>query len=168
MTQSIYQAMEAIVAVQKGISITLPEPRTVARAFLTSPHQGETVPVPCFTNSWDFVAETRNGMVRYLDFTVNMRLHVARATEGDTSKNAEIATAFLDPILTAFGKTNATTGLGGIQLKGSVGGVTTPTATYTNIRGGSPTLAIFGDGAERTIGLDLFLEVRLTDAFDYS
>lgn len=168
MTQNIHQVMKSIVAVQERVSISSPEPRTIARAYMTGPHQGQSLTMPCFTNSWDFVGETRNGMVRYLDFVVNMRLHVARAADGDNSKHAEIATAFLDPILTAFGKTNANTGLGGIQLKGDVAGSIVPTATYTNIRGGTPTLAVFGDGDSRTVGLDLLLEVRLTDAFDYS
>lgn len=168
MTQTIYQAMQSIVETQKGIAIASPEVLQVRNAFLTSPHQSEVVPPLSFTNSWDFVAETRNGMVRYLDFVVNMRLHVAVATDGSNARAAEVATAFLDPILTAFGQADATTGLGGIQLKGVVNGSIVPTATYTNIRGGTPTLAVFGDGPSRTIGLDLILEVRLTDAFNYS
>ena len=165
----IENAMKAIVAVQESIAITSPRPMQVHKAWLSAPPQGQLLvaSLPCWTNTWDFVGETRFGMLRQMSYLVSMRLHVAQATDGDNSLSAELALAFLDPILTAFGQRNAVTGLGGITMRGDVGGTIVPTVSHQNIRGGSPTLAIF-EGAPRTIGLDLVLEVEMSDAFDYS
>lgn len=161
-------AMRALVAVQETIEIASP-PLKVRKAWLSAPPQSQSLlaQLPAFTNTWDFVNEERNGVLRRMSYLVNMRLHVAQATDGDNEIAAEIALAFLDPILTAFDVTNATTGLGGMQLKGVVDGAIVPTVTYQNIRGGSPTLAVFGDQV-RTIGLDLLMEMELNDARSFS
>lgn len=166
---TIVDAMHALVAVQEVISITSPEPRQVKKAWPFVPPQNQVVTanMPCWTNAWDFVRETRHSSLRYLEYTVNMRLHVGQATAGDNSKLAEIALAFLPPTLTAFGQKNGA-GLGGITLHGDVNGTVVPTVTYQNIRGGSPTLGVFGDGEARTIGLDLFLDLQVSETFAYS
>ena len=165
---TILDAMRAIRATQVGIAITDPAPIAVKTAYLTRPPQAETITanLPCFTNSWDFVGETRHGNLRELAYTVNMQLHVADATKGDNSRHAEVATSFLDAILAAFGAVDSVTGLGGIQMRGDVGGTIVPTATYTNIRGGSPTLGLLDPPG--TIGLDLILELTVSEAFAYS
>ena len=164
---TILDAMRAIRAVQVGIAITDPEPRRVKVAYLTQPHQAETLVanLPCFTNNWDFLAETRHGNLRELTYLVHMQLHVAQATNGDNSRSAEIATAFFDPILTAFGQVNSA-GLGGITMRGLVAGTVVPTVTFTNIRGGSPTMGRLDPPG--TIGLDLILELTVSEAFAYS
>jgi uncharacterized membrane protein YdfJ with MMPL/SSD domain len=162
-------AMKALVAVQESIEITSPRIMKVQKAWLSAPPQSQSLvaQLPAFTNSWDFVQETRNSVLRRMTYLVNMRLHVAQATEGDNELAAELALAFLDPILTAFDKKNTITGLGGMTLAGVSEGVIAPTVTYQNIRGGSPTLAIFGENV-RTIGLDLLMEMELNDAVEFS
>ena len=162
-------AMKALVAVQESIEIAEPVPMRVRKAWLSAPPQSQVLVarLPAFTNTWDFVSEERNSVLRRMTYLVNMRLHVAQATDGDNERAAELALAFLDPILTAFDTTNSVSGLGGMQLKGEVGGVIVPTVTYQNIRGGSPTLALFGEGV-RTIGLDLLMEMELNDAVAFS
>ena len=166
---NIYTAMKSLVAVQESIAITLPRPTAVKKAYLSVPSQSQSVVtmLPCWTNSWDFVREERHGALRTMAYLVNMRLHVARVTQGDNAIAAEIALAFLDPILTAFGSVNAS-GIGGVTLIGDVAGTLTSTVTHQNIRGGSPTLAVFGEGDARTIGLDLICEMEMSDAFSYS
>ena len=167
---NIYTAMKALVAVQESVSITLPQPVAVKKAYLSMPHQSQSMTLlPCWTNSWDFVREERHGALRTMAYIVNMRLHVARVTAGSNDIAAEIALAFLDPILTAFGSTNANlNGIGGVTLMGDVNGTVQSTVTHQNIRGGSPTLAVFGEGDARTIGLDLICEMEMSDAFSYS
>lgn len=165
---TIIDAMHALVAVQEAIAITSPEPRTVKKAWPFVPPQNQVVTanMPCWTNAWDFVRETRHPSLRSLDYTVNMRLHVGQATAGDNAKIAELALAFLPAVLTAFGQKNGA-GHGGITLAGVVSGAIVPTVTYQNIRGGSPTLGVFGDDV-RTIGLDLFLDLQVSETFAYS
>ena len=162
-------AMKALVAVQESIEIASPRVMRVQKAWLSAPPQSSALvaQLPAWTNSWDFVGEDRGVSLRRMHYLVNMRLHVAQATDGDNELAAELALAFLDPILTAFDKKHAITGLGGMTLAGVTEGVISPTVTYQNIRGGSPTLAIFGENV-RTIGLDLLMEMELNDAQDFS
>ena len=166
---NIYDALKAIVEVQKSISISTPTPVAVQNAYLTSPPQNVTPSMfPYWTNSWDFVREDRqSNTLRHMTYLVEMRLHVGRATTGDNSVLAERATAFLDAVLTAFGSVNAA-GLGGVTMKGMVSGAIQPTVSSQNIRGGVPTLALMGEGEARTIGLQLVCEIELFDAFVYS
>lgn len=164
---NIYDALRAVVAVQKSIAIDAPRALAVREAWFSRPPQNEVIlaNLPCWTNDWDFLREERHGSLREQFYAVVMQLHVARSTNGDNSLAAELATAFLPPTLEAFGARNAA-GLGGITLVGLVDGALASTVTYTNIRGGSPTLGLLDPPG--TIGLSLVLEIGMSDAFDYS
>lgn len=167
---NIYDALLAIVDVQKSVEIDRPQPMRIREAWLTRPPQAELIAasVPCWTNSWDFLQEDKlSADHRRHDYEVHMQLHVALAGEGSNNLAAECATAFMGPILEAFGRKHPVHGTGGIKLLRLIDGELQPTVDNSNIRGGSPTLARFGE-TPATIGLDLILEMRLDDGFSYS
>ena len=163
---NIRDAIRAIVATQAAMEITAPKQVKVAKAWNYQPPQMETLvaALPAWTNSWDLVREEgSNAATRRRYYTVHMQLHVAQATNGDDSLAADIATAFMEVVHTAFGSRNAA-GEGGVTLYGDVAGVQQPTVSLHGFpRGGSPTLALLGDGPVRTIGLDLFLDISIAD-----
>lgn len=166
----ILDVIDAVVATQEAITATRPSFGTIAvkKAWPYSPPQGQLVVPPAFTNSWD-LGERRTGPSQNLDLTyvIHMQFYAGQATNGDDSRTAAIATAFMPAIQAAFGQRNAD-GYGGFQLYGLVGETLQATCTIATLRGGTPTLAVIERGGAAYIGLDLFLDVRMNQTFAHS
>ena len=166
---NIYNAVTALVAVQESIALDDP-PVRVRRAYAVAPPQMETIAaaLPAWTNTWRFLNEVPSGALRRRAYEINMRLHVALAASGDNSRATDLALRFLEAVHVAFGQKNAD-GIGGLTLVGDVGGVLVPTVSVATLRGtGGDTVAVFGEGSVRTIGLDLVLDIEVSDGFEYS
>lgn len=165
---NIRDAIRAIVAVQESLEITVPTTVKAKKAFPYSPPQNEviTANLPAWTNGWELTGVDRpSGDVSFRYYTVHMQLHVAQATNGDDSRAADIATAFMEAIHTALESKNAA-GIGGMKLVGEVGGVLVPTVEgHDRLRG---VLTALGDPPSRTIGLDLFLDLQILNTSAHS
>lgn len=171
---NLYDAMQAVIQVQRSLAITRPRPVKIREAFLTFPAQATTLTsrLPAFTNSFTLIDADPRGSQLSQRYQVRMQLHVAEFNMGRTDEHAEIAIAFLDAIVTAFNQKDAD-GIGGMKLVADVDtdGVVTrqPTVQVAYLRGGNPTLVRLGDeNGPRTLGLDLLLDMEMGHAFQAS
>lgn len=164
----LLDVMNAVVAVQESLAITSPEPKQVRKAWPYSPPQNQALALPAWTNSWDYIEQKNMGQGgRSASYALHMQFYAGQATNGDDSKIAAIATAFMPQIRVAFGRKNAQ-GIGGIQLYGDVNGSLVATVNSATLRGGAPTLALLERGGLAYIGLDLFLDVVMPEEFYHS
>ena len=146
---NIRAAMTNLVALQAGLSITSPLALAVKKAWPYVPPQSVLLPdLPCWTNSWDLGREDRFVGMREQRYTVQMQLFVAEAGAGEQDRQADVATAFMDKLVDAL---DADVTLG-------------QTVSEHWLRGASPSLAILERGGKSYIGLNLFLDLRLTEA----
>lgn len=107
-----------------------------------APAEAETPDAPCWFNSWTLEqVQKPNSTLTETFYDVRMQLAVYDA---DQNRAAEIASAFMDLVLTAF---NTDPTLGGA-------------ISNSNIEGASPTLVQF-EFNEKCIGLDLHLKVNI-------
>lgn len=153
---NIRDVITAVAGYQSAIAITSPLALTVAKVWPYFPPQSVAIAdSPAFINEWIFDHEDRitNG-VRSQYYTDHMQLLVYDA---DSNVAADIATAFMEKIVDAF---DAHERLGGntvafrTKLRGSGGGT-------------RPTLFTVTWAGFTFVGLDLFLDVELTEGKTY-
>jgi len=141
----IRTVMTNIVSLQEGLSITAPISSSILRAYKYMPPMASGLPdTPCFLNNWTLQNQELDIGLRILFYTVRMQLAVLDA---DQDQAADIASSYMNALITAH---NAD-----VQLGGS--------CTLTVLRGGDPTLAVLNWAGIDYIGLDLFLDVQITD-----
>lgn len=151
----IRSVITAVAALQAAISISSPAALTVAKVWPYFPPQSIAIAdSPVFLNEWVFNREDRttNGL-RQQYYTNHMQLFVYDA---DSDSAADIATAFMDAIVTAF---DAHETLSGTAFRSKLRG-----------SGGGNRPAIFPaiwDGVT-FIGLDLYLDIELTEGKTYA
>lgn len=147
---NIRDAMTRINEIQAGLSITSPRTVLVKRVFPYFPDANKQISdsdCPCFINQWTAPQILFNSNLLRGDFTIHMQL-LAKGSMPSLSDAADIATAFYPEIVTAFAT----------NLK--LGGMTS--ATVVGLRGAEPTLALLQYGRQPFVGLDLFLDLRLS------
>lgn len=147
---NIRDALVRVAAIQAGLSITDPvtdpTPYEIKRAYTTFPDRDSALPdCPCWINSWTLVREDRNPGMREAFYQIRMQLFI---DDTDLDVGADIATAFMEKIMDAL---DADTSLGG-------------TSTGTTLRGGDPTLGLLEWAGQGYPGLDLFLDLKMTES----
>jgi hypothetical protein len=152
---NIRDAILAVAGYQAAIAISSPAVIQVAKVWPYFPPQSVAIAdSPAFINEWIFDKEVRttNGL-RQQFYTDHMQLFVYDA---DSNQAADIATAFMEAIVDTF---DAHETLGGAafrtHLRGSGGG-------------NRPTLFPVTWAGYTFIGLDLFLDVELTEGKTYA
>ena len=146
----IRTALDQIVTIQGGLSITSPLSVSVKKAYKYVPNASVALPdAPAWTNDWTLTSLERFVSLRIQNYTVHMQLFVKDA---NIDRAADIASAFLDKLITALDAD--------ISLS--------QTVTQHTLRGGNPTLV----GLERAnlpyIGLDLFLDLEMKEGKTFS
>jgi hypothetical protein len=146
----IRTVMTNIVSLQEGLSITAPISSSILRAYKYMPPMASALPdTPCFLNNWTLQNQELDVGLRILFYTVRMQLAVLDA---DQDQAADIASSYMNALITAH---NAD-----VQLGGS--------CNLTVLRGGDPTLAVLNWAGIDFVGLDLFLDVQITDGVSIS
>lgn len=141
----ISAALDALNEIQAGLAITSPIVESIKRVYKYMPNQSESInDCPCFVNTWTLLPVLRMPSLRETEYDVRMWLVVKDMNQ---SRAADIATAFMDQILTVF-DTNLT--LGG-------------TVSHHDLMGGTPTLIGFDWAGGPYVGLDLHLHMYLKD-----
>lgn len=140
----IRSALSRLTAIQQGLSITTPITASIKKAWTYFPPENAVVDTPCFLNSWTLVEEARNPSHRIQRYTVRMQLLVHDA---DMERAADIATSFHVQLVDALDAD--------VNLAGTV--------SYQTLRGGNPTLAILERGGRIYVGLDLYLDLVMSE-----
>lgn len=141
--------MDRIVVIQGGLAITAPISTTIKKAYKYHPPASVAAPnCPCFFNSWTKTSGKRaNGAMRERQFAVHMQLLV---DDSDSDRASDIASAFYEQLETALDADQT--------LNHTV-------ETTRPLRGGSPTLAALERAGRLYIGLDLYLDLVMTEAY---
>ena len=147
---SIPNALTRIVAIQNGMSITSPRPMSVVRAYRHFPPPRKTIDAaPAWFNVWTLRNVRRHIDLRIQNYTVQMQLVVEDA---DLDYAAELATNFMPVVVDAFDED--------VTLAGN--------ATKTDLRGGADTLGLVEYGGKEYMALDLFLDIEIKEAKEFS
>lgn len=148
----IASVMTQVIAIQGALSITSPSVQSVKKAWAYPPPMSVTIAatdMPCFVNEWSFDREDRTTQgLREQHYTVHMLLMVGDA---DFDKASAIASGFMAAVVNAFDATET--------LNGS--------AFWSKLRGATPTLVSVRRNGEVYAGLELFLDVTLTEGKTY-
>ena len=147
---NIRAALDRLVAIQGGLSITDPTATSISTAYKYVPRQDTTLPgTPCWMNDWTLIREERHIDMRIQFYTVHMQLFVRDA---DQDQAADIASAFMEKTVEALDAD--------VTLAGAV--------TRQSLRGGEPTLVSLERAGLSYIGLDLFLDLEMKEAKSFS
>ena len=145
----IRSALDQIVVIQGGLSITSPVTASVKKAYKYVPKASVALPDnPAWTNDWSLTSLERFVSFRVQNYTVHSQLFVQDA---DIDRAADIASAFLDKFITALDAD--------ISLS--------QTVTQHTLRGGNPTLVGLERAGQIYIGLDLFLDLEMKEAVSF-
>lgn len=144
--------MDQVIAIQSALSITSPVSASIRKAWPYPPPMSVAIrdtDMPCFINEWSFEREERttNGL-RQQYYTVHMLLIVGDA---DMDRAFAIASGFMATIVDAFDATETIN----------------KSAFWSVLRGGSPTLVAVRRNGEPYAGIELFLDVTLTEGQMY-
>jgi hypothetical protein len=143
MAFSIRTAMDRIVSIQGGLSITSPVSSTISKAYKYPPPGRTMLDTPCFVN-WPELTQYDRGMLRQRIYQVRVQLFVL---DPDADRAGDIAVAFQDKFAIALDN----------DLTLAIAGV--PSCTlWRNLRGG---VRLLEWNALSYIGLDMFMEVVL-------
>ena len=146
----IRSALDKLIVIQAGLSITAPINLDVGKAYKYFPPAKEALPNdPCWMNEWTLASVERFIDLRVQNFIVHSQLFV---NDPDLDRAADIASAFMDAFLT---KLDADITLG-------------QSVTQHNLRGGNPTLGSLKRGNQTYMGLDLFLDLEMKEAVGFS
>ena len=147
---NIRTALDRLVVIQAGLSITDPIEASVGAAYKYVPRQDTTLPAtPSWMNDWTLIREERHIDMRIQFYTVHMQLFVRDA---DQDQAADIASAFMEKAVEALDAD--------VTLAGAV--------TRQSLRGGEPTLVSLERAGLSYIGLDLFLDLEMKEAKSFS
>ena len=143
---NIRAALDRLVVIQGGLSITDPIAASISAAYKYVPRQDTALPsTPCWMNDWTLIREERHIDMRIQLYTVHMQLFVRDA---DQDQAADIASAFMEKTVEALDAD--------VTLAGAV--------TRQSLRGGEPTLVSLERAGLSYIGLDLFLDMEMKEA----
>ena len=146
----IRSALDRLIVIQAGLSITSPIDASIKKAYKYSPGSSVALPdVPAWTNEWSLNAVDRFVAFRVQTYTVHMQLFVLNA---DLDVAADIASSFAKEMIDAL---DADVSLG-------------QTITQQTLRGGNPTLASLTRANLNYIGLDLFLDLEMKEGVTFS
>lgn len=150
---NIGAVMAQVAIIQAAVAITSPAVVPVRKVWTWPPPMSRSIPghdTPCFLNEWTLDREDRttNGL-RQQYYTVHMQLLVDGESDFDSA--AEVASAFMAAIVDAFDATETING----------------SAFWSKLRGGNPTLAPMQRNGLMYAGLDLYLDVTLTEGKTY-
>lgn len=102
---SIAATLDALVAIQEGLSITDPEPATIKRAIDSYPDSNQPVPdsdLPCWLNEWEMTEGIWGaGGAREMHYQVHAILLVGDTTV-QVNQRMRIATEFWEALVTAL------------------------------------------------------------------
>ena len=147
---NIRAALDRLVVIQAGLSITDPTEVSIGTAYKYVPRQDTTLPdTPSWMNDWTLIREERHIDMRIQFYTVHMQLFVRDA---DQDQAADIASAFMEKTVEALDAD--------VTLAGAV--------TRQSLRGGEPTLVSLERAGLSYIGLDLFLDLEMKEAKSFS
>ncbi len=147
---NIRAALDRLVVIQAGLSITDPTEVSIGTAYKYVPRQDTTLPdTPSWMNDWTLIREERHIDMRIQFYTVHMQLFVRDA---DQDQAADIASAFMEKAVEALDAD--------VTLAGAV--------TRQSLRGGEPTLVSLERAGLSYIGLDLFLDLEMKEAKSFS
>lgn len=138
----------------KNLAITLPRAATIKRVYpyIPSPRTPLT-DLPCAMLTFEQKPVVFHSALMHRDYGINVRV-VTGKVEPDGIIAAEMAASFLDAIITACS--------GAITLGGTV-------SLIQQLRGQSPeTLVLWEWAGIGYVGLDLFLDVRLSESIQHS
>ncbi len=149
----IASVMAQIAAIQGALTISSPEAMTVQKVWTYPPPLSRAIPAkdtPAFVNEWTFDHEERttNGL-RQQYYTVHMQF--LQDAEADYDNACLIASNFMAALVNGFDATETING----------------TAFWSKLRGATPTLSPMMRNGLLYAGLDLFLDVTLTEGKMY-
>ena len=146
----IRSALDRIIVIQGGLSITSPSTENVKKAYKYVPRANVILTdVPAFTNEWTLASLERFVSFRIQNYTVHMQLFVEDA---DIDRAADIASSFHKELIDALDAD--------IALSNTV--------TQHSLRGGNPTLVGLERAGRMYIGLDLFLDLEMKEGATFS
>ena len=146
----IRAALDALTTIQESLSITDPATMSVGRAYKFAPKANVII-----TDAPTWINETTmNPLGRFVDlrvqnYTIHSQLFVS---ESDIDRGLDIAASFLEAFVTAMDAD--------ISI--------TQTVTRHVLRGGNPTITMLSRAEKVFPGLDLFIDVELTEAAAFS
>lgn len=146
----IRSVIAQVVAIQGALTISAPSSQAIKKTWANPPPQQTTInDTPAFLNEWTFNKEVRTTQgLREQYYSVRMMLLVEDA---DYDVASDIASAFMGALVDAFDATETLNG----------------TCSWTNLRGADPTLGPVRRNGKIYAGLDLYLDVRLTEGKTY-
>ena len=149
----IGSVMAEVATIQAALTISSPASMTVNKVWAYPPPMANAIPAkdtPAFVNEWSFDREERttNGM-RQQYYTVHMQFLVD--AEADYDNASLIASSFMAALIDGFDATETING----------------SAFWSKLRGGNPTLTPMMRNGLLYAGLDLFLDVTLTEGKTY-
>lgn len=141
---NIVTALDAIVTLQEGLTITSPVSLGIKRVYKYPPDASKGLTdTPAWLNSWSLTrTDQQYSTVLHHYYTVRMQLAVLDASE---NRAAAIASAFFVALVSAW---TADTTLDS-------------TVHRALLRGGDPTLVAMEWAGKRHIGLDLYLDLEM-------
>jgi hypothetical protein len=149
-TQTILGALQALIVVQQNLVITSPVSLAVTDAFYLPPDRNTPLKYPCWFNTWTFTGQDRKA-TQYLEqhYTIHSEFwHF----DPSTNRAAEIVTAFHTAYVDALNQN--------ITLSGTV--------NTSELRGADPTLVLAEWDKVPYAGLDLFLEVTISQGVAFA
>ena len=153
----IRSALDRVIEIQGGLSISDPLSLSVKNAYKYSPPASVSLRgnLPAWTNEWTLERIDRHIGLRVQFYTVHMQFF---CYDADLDKAADIASAFHVELVTALDAD--------VQLTGDG---TVPTVTNSALRGGNPTLAVLDRRDNQPyMGLDLFLDVEMKEGVTFT
>ena len=141
----IRAALDRLVVVESALAITAPVKANVKKAYKTYPKKGTALSAPCMMNGWTLRQHDRFVALREQRLTISIQLF---ADDADTDRAADIAAAFYEVLVDALDDD--------VTLNGNV--------TDSVLRGGDPTLAGLEWDGRVYVGLQLFLDVTISEA----
>ena len=146
----IRSALDRIVVIQEGLSITDPLTLAVKRAYKYVPEASSALPdTPAWTNEYSLTNVERLVSLRIQTYTVHMQLFI---DDADLDRAADIASSFLKQMIDAL---DADVSLA-------------QTITQQSLRGGNPTLGSMPRANMPYTGLDLFLDLEMKEGATFT
>jgi hypothetical protein len=147
---TILDALKSLIVVQRELVIEAPVPLGVTSAFYLPPDRNTPLEYPCWFNTWTFTGQNRKSNY-YLQQTYAVHCEFWHY-DPDTDLAAEVATAFHSAYVVALNKN--------ITLSGTV--------DTSELRGADPTLVLAEWNGVPYAGLDLFLDVTISQSVAYA
>lgn len=146
---NISDALDALIVVQAGLSITEPVEMDVKHAWKWVPEQKAALRLPDWVNSAQLNTVTRQMGNHSLFWTVHMQLFAVPSNVQDDLAQ-DICAHFLTAVIAAFD----------LAANRTLGG----TVSRHALRGNDPTVGRLEHNGQSYMGLDLFLDLEMEEA----